>query len=315
METMTPSTRTRSDWVAVLRSDTNASFVAGGVAGAVSRTAVSPFERAKILFQVQGPTAQARYRGVWPTIFQMYREEGVAGLFRGNGLNCLRIFPYLAVQFAVFERLKHAVLPAGTTELNTVQRLWIGGVAGAVLVVVTYPLDLVRARLLIQTALLHALDKLAVAAANANPPGFVELLGKIYRTEGGLRAWYRGIWPTTLGVAPYVAINFAVYEQLREFIPPHDVWMKLVSGAVAGGIAQTVIYPFDLLRRRFQVLLMGQGQMGFAYTGVWHALTDIFRREGFFGAYKGLTANLYKVVPSMAVSWVCYDTLKDAIVG
>ena len=35
-----------------LKQDSNIAFLAGGVAGAVSRTVVSPFERVKILLQV-----------------------------------------------------------------------------------------------------------------------------------------------------------------------------------------------------------------------------------------------------------------------
>ena len=76
-----------------IKNDSNASFIAGGVAGAISRTVVSPFERAKILLQLQGPGSQQAYQGMFPTIFKMYREEGWRGLFRGNLLNCVRIFP------------------------------------------------------------------------------------------------------------------------------------------------------------------------------------------------------------------------------
>ena len=137
------------------------------------------------------------------------------------------------------------------------------------------------------------------------------LLVKIYKTEGGVLALYRGIWPTTIGVAPYVAINFAVYEQLKEYYPLSSPMSKLFMGAVAGGVAQTLTYPFDLLRRRYQVLTMGQNELGFLYKSVSDALVTIFRTEGFFGAYKGLTANLFKVVPSMAVSWLSYEVMKD----
>lgn len=300
---------TQNDIKQWLQKDSIASLVAGGFAGAISRTVVSPFERAKILFQVQGPGA-SHYNGIFPTIWKMYKEEGFKGLFRGNGLNCIRIFPYSAVQFFVYQEIKMLWLKPDEKELSNWKRLIAGGACGTASVVATYPLDLVRTRLSIQTANLAKLSK-SKAGSVAHPPGFMHLLIDIYKKEGGFLSLYRGIWPTTLGVAPYVAINFAVYEQLKELIPESSSTTKLLMGAVAGGIAQTLTYPFDLLRRRFQVLTMGQNELGFKYTSVTNALVTIFKTEGFFGAYKGLTANLFKVIPSMAVSWWSYEIIKD----
>jgi solute carrier family 25 phosphate transporter 23/24/25/41 len=240
----------------------------------------------------------------------MYKEEGFKGLFRGNGLNCIRIFPYSATQFYVYQKIKFLLLKPGETELTNAQRLFGGLVCGTASVGVTYPLDLVRTRLSIQTANLARLNRSKVKTGE-KPPGIIELLIKIYKTEGGLLALYRGVWPTTLGVAPYVAINFAVYEQLKEYVPDSSPVTKLLLGATAGGVAQTMTYPFDLLRRRFQVLTMGTAELGFQYTSVWNALETIVKTEGFKGLYKGLTTNLFKVVPSMAVSWLTYDVMKE----
>jgi solute carrier family 25 phosphate transporter 23/24/25/41 len=86
-------------------SPTSTSFIAGGFAGAVSRTIVSPLERMKILFQIQGPGA-ASYTGVSSTLAKMYREEGWRGFMAGNGTNCIRIVPYSACQFAAYTTYK-----------------------------------------------------------------------------------------------------------------------------------------------------------------------------------------------------------------
>jgi hypothetical protein len=80
-------------------------LTAGGIAGAVSRTSVSPLERMKILFQVQGP-GMASYQGIIPSFLKITREEGVRGYFKGNGTNIIRIVPYSAIQFASYERYK-----------------------------------------------------------------------------------------------------------------------------------------------------------------------------------------------------------------
>lgn len=61
---------------------------------------------------------------------------------------------------------------------------------------------------------------------------------KVMREEGGLRALYRGLITTAVGVAPYVGINFATYEALRGYITPPGkatVGRKLSCGALAGG--------------------------------------------------------------------------------
>ena len=83
-----------------------ASFISGGVAGAVSRTVVSPLERLKILFQVQS-AGQTEYKmSVWKALGKMWREEGFKGFMAGNGTNCIRIVPYSAVQFGSYNFYK-----------------------------------------------------------------------------------------------------------------------------------------------------------------------------------------------------------------
>ena len=79
-----------------------ASFIAGGCAGAVSRTLVSPLERLKILLQVQGNTRTEYKLSIPSALAKMWREEGLKGFMRGNGSNCIRIVPYSAVQFSSY---------------------------------------------------------------------------------------------------------------------------------------------------------------------------------------------------------------------
>lgn len=83
-----------------------ASFIAGGVAGAVSRTVVSPLERLKILFQVQSVGREEYKLSVGKALVKMWREEGWRGFMRGNGTNCIRIVPYSAVQFGSYNLYK-----------------------------------------------------------------------------------------------------------------------------------------------------------------------------------------------------------------
>lgn len=83
-----------------------AAFIAGGVAGAVSRTIVSPLERLKILLQIQSAGRQEYKLSIWKGLVKMGKEEGWRGFMRGNGTNCIRIVPYSAVQFGSYNIYK-----------------------------------------------------------------------------------------------------------------------------------------------------------------------------------------------------------------
>lgn len=132
------------------------------------------------------------------------------------------------------------------------------------------------------------------------------------RDEGGVRALYRGMVPTAVGVAPYVGINFAAYEALRGVVTPPDkntVVRKLACGALAGemiyrfmamvsltctykgSISQTLTYPFDVLRRKMQVRGLG-AVLGPQYNGALHAFQVIIKHEGVVGLYRGIWPNL-----------------------
>ncbi|KAI0330140.1 mitochondrial carrier [Cubamyces sp. BRFM 1775] len=319
-------------------------FIAGGIAGAASRTVVSPLERLKIIqyvsslssslqlltdclfasMQVQPSSSDRQYKGVWSSLVRMWREEGFKGFMRGNGINCLRIIPYSAVQFTTYEQLKKVVLQwftgYGAKTLDTPTRLCAGALAGITSVCTTYPLDLVRSRLSIATASIPLQNAAATAApstvaAAVFTPQELTMWGmtlKVMREEGGVRALYRGLVPTAMGVAPYVGINFASYEALRGVITPpgkSSVHRKLLCGALAGSISQTLTYPFDVLRRKMQVT--GMNALGYKYNGALDALRSIIRTEGIKGLYRGLWPNLLKVAPSIATSFFTYELVKD----
>ena len=69
-----------------------------------------------------------------------------------------------------------------------------------------------------------------------------------------------------------------------------------------------VTYPLDVVRRRTQ--MKGLLSEKFSYNSTLHAFTMILQQEGFKGLYKGMIPNLLKVVPSIAIAFVTYETVK-----
>lgn len=269
---------------------------AGGVAGAVSRTVVSPLERLKILFQVQPSTQNA---SMYQCLRKMYVEEGLMGYMKGNGTNVIRIVPYSAVQFAAYE--KFATLIRGDNDdLTPVGRLTAGGLAGLTSVTVTYPLDLVRTRLSCQSP------------TEMKYQGIVDSFRVIYKEEGAF-AFYKGINATLIGVAPYVGLNFMFYETLKVFvknnIQPEPSTVQLLSiGGFSGAIAQTITYPCDVLRRKMQMQGFSADHPNFKNT--LDCIKYTWKTQKIVGFYKGLIPNYLKVIPSISITFVVYENVK-----
>jgi hypothetical protein len=64
-------------------------LVAGAMAAVVSRTAMAPLERIKMDLLLKTST-----RSAMQTALYVYEREGVAGFWKGNGLNLLRTAPF-----------------------------------------------------------------------------------------------------------------------------------------------------------------------------------------------------------------------------
>nr|GEW20798.1 mitochondrial adenine nucleotide transporter ADNT1-like [Tanacetum cinerariifolium] len=246
-----------------------------------SRTAVAPLERLKILLQVQNPHA-IKYSGTIQGLKYIWRTEGFRGMFKGNGTNCARIVPNSAVKFFSYEEASKGILwlyrqqPGNEdAELTPLLRLGAGACAGIIAMSATYPMDLVRGRITVQTE-----------KSGSQYRGIAHALRTVLREEGP-RALYKGWLPSVIGVVPYVGLNFAVYESLKDWLIKSrpfglvedtelSVITKLACGAAAGTVGQTVAYPLDVIRRRMQMVgwkdagsvVKGEGKSAMEYTGM-----------------------------------------------
>lgn len=152
--------------------------------------------------------------------------------------------------------------------------------------------------------------------------------------QEGFLGLYRGIGPTLAGILPYAGLKFYVYQSLKQYywrqrqvddaLPTHQklpVTVMLTFGAGAGLVAQTVTYPLDVVRRRMQVqgLKLSPAQQQATVRAhqqtvlqsTWHGLVTIGRQQGTKALFAGLSINYMKVLPSSAIGFTLYDTLKS----
>ena len=78
------------------------SLFCGGIAGVLSRTLTSPLEVVKVLAQVGTPETRL---GFVRSFGRIYQSEGLKAFWKGNGISCLRLVPYSAVQLAAFHKM------------------------------------------------------------------------------------------------------------------------------------------------------------------------------------------------------------------
>jgi hypothetical protein len=65
-----------------------------------------------------------------------------------------------------------------------------------------------------------------------------------------------------------------------------------------------------MIRRRMQLQGLKDANLP-SYTSTWHCIKTVYAHEGMSAFYKGLTACLLKVIPSVALSWAVYERLKQ----
>lgn len=180
---------------------------AAGFFSAIPMTAITaPFERVKVLLQIQGqktlaPGEKPKYSGGVDVVRQLYKEGGIRSVFRGSVATLARDGPGSAAYFAAYEYIKRALTPldpvtgkpSGTLSLPAIT--CAGAAAGVAMWIPVFPIDTVKSRL-------QTMD------GNPTVGGVVRGL---YRS-GGLKAFFPGFAPAIARAVPANAATFLGVE-------------------------------------------------------------------------------------------------------
>jgi solute carrier family 25 (mitochondrial phosphate transporter), member 23/24/25/41 len=179
---------------------------------------------------------------------------------------------------------------------------------------VVYPLDTLKFRLQCET----------VQGGLKGNALIVQTARKMW-ADGGVRAAYRGLTTGLLGMFPYSAIDMGTMEFLKRTFRNYKSkrtgkheedcqagpLATALMGGTSGAFGASVVYPINVVRTRLQT--QGTVMHRATYTGIWDVTQKTIQREGIRGLYKGLGPNLIKVVPSMSITWVVYDSMKTVM--
>jgi len=281
-------------------------FALGGVSAAVSKTAVAPIERVKLLLQTQAANKKLAgdkaYKGIMDVLVRVPKEEGVSAFWRGNLANVIRYFPTQALNFAFKDTYKKIFCP-----YNPKTEFWkfffgnlaSGGAAGATSLMFVYPLDFARTRL--------AAD-VGKTGADRQFTGLVDCINKV-RAVDGVKGLYQGFGVSVIGIIAYRACYFGGYDTAKRTLlsdPKTSVLFKFIVAQIVTTISGIISYPLDTVRRR---LMMQSGQKEVLYTGTLDCFAKIYSKEGGKAFFKGALSNIFRGAGASLVL-VLYDEMQ-----
>ncbi|XP_062430931.1 ADP/ATP translocase 4 [Rhea pennata] len=283
-------------------------LLAGGVAAAISKTAVAPIERVKLLLQVQASSKQIRadqqYKGMIDCLMRIPREQGFFSFWRGNFANVIRYFPTQALNFAFKDKYKQIFMSGVDKEKQFwkwfLANLASGGAAGATSLCVVYPLDFARTRL--------AAD-IGKGAAERQFQGLGDCIIKVAKTDG-ISGLYQGFGVSVQGIIVYRASYFGCYDTIKGLLPNPKQTPFIFSFLIAQVVTTfsgILSYPFDTVRRR---MMMQSGETERQYKGTIDCFLKIYQREGLNAFFHGAFSNILRGTGG-ALVLVLYDKIKE----
>ena len=326
-------------------------LVAGSIAGAVSRTCTAPFDRLKMVMQVDPKYANLGIVGGMREIYQNGKTHrvgydgqfkmakgwrgilaGSMAFFRGNGTNVTKIAPESAIKFLSYEICKSYVL-AYQNRSDEDEHWWkdlsldIDVDEGEDNTVMMTPLSRffcgAVAGATAQT-LIYPLEvvktRLAVSTIGTYS-GISHALFKISRQEGAF-ALTRGLRASLLGIIPFSGTDMGVYFYLREQVVPYVLGndrrmsrsTEVASMLVCGMISSTcgMLVAYPLHLVRTCLQVDGLKYMP-SYSGIYGCFKQTIQNDGFRGLYRGFGANLLKAMPSISISYAIFETAKSKL--
>lgn len=202
------------------------------------------------------PLAKPKYRNAAHALYTVVKEEGLTALYRGVSLTALRQGTNQAVNFTSYSYLKsylqqrlHAEQEKGeereereemeekkedegpfssssssSSELPSYQTMLIGLISGAMGPLSNAPIDTIKTRL-------QKAPRVAAADGEATAIGRIVTIARDMFKQEGVHAFYKGITPRIMRVAPGQAVTFTVYEWLKG-------WLEARDGSLFGGFEE-----------------------------------------------------------------------------
>ncbi|PRT54502.1 Mitochondrial FAD carrier protein FLX1 [Wickerhamiella sorbophila] len=260
-------------------------LLAGISAGTVTTLVMHPLDLAKVRMQV------GRSRTLGQAVGELLGHPRDA--YRGIAPNLIGNAAGWGVYFYLYRQAKNALDAYGIqkTPLTLLSASFSTGVLTQTL---TNPIWVVKTVMLASKR----------SDANAAQTSW-SAARQIYKCDGP-RGFFRGLIPGFGGTAQS-AIHFVLYDLIKPHISTDlpDPVRYITSSFFSKSIAAVLMYPHQVLR----------AEMQFKRIGLVEAFRLVYQENGFKAFYRGLSANLLRVVPAVCLTMATYETTLDLLGG
>ncbi|KAL5559448.1 hypothetical protein UlMin_035659 [Ulmus minor] len=182
----------------------SANFIAGALAGCTSLVVVYPLDIAHTRLAADiGKTKARQFRGTYHFLTTIHKADGIRGIYRGLPASLQGIIVHRGIYFGAFDTMKERMFNGPEVAL---WKRYAGAQAVSTSAgLISYPLDTVRRRMMMQSGLEKPMYK-----------STFDCWRKIYRTEG-VASFYRGAVSSVFRSTGNAAI-LVLYDEVKRFI-------------------------------------------------------------------------------------------------
>ncbi|ONK67689.1 uncharacterized protein A4U43_C05F2710 [Asparagus officinalis] len=177
-------------------------ILAGLTTGALAIAVANPTDLVKVRLQAEGklaPGVPRRYSGALSAYSTIVKQEGVGALWTGVGPNIARNAIINAAELASYDQVKETILKIPGFSDNVFTHLLSGLGAGFFAVCIGSPVDVVKSRMMGDSAYKSTLDCFVKTMKNDGPLAF-----------------YKGFIPNFARLGSWNAIMFLTLEQVKK---------------------------------------------------------------------------------------------------
>lgn len=271
------------------------SFAMGCAGGFCNVLTGHPFDTVKVRMQML-------QSGLFSTLRNMIREEGLRSLFKGIGSPMCSVPFQHASYFGAYELGKALQGLKHDSKLTLQQNLIAGGFSGIPACLIITPVELVKCKL-----------QMDGVGTRANSISAWKLARNIFKSEG-IAGLYKGNLITLMREIPAGASFFASYELFKDWwegIYGHSAFNPFIVGGFAGLICTIFSYPQDVVKTKLQCDNSCMYRVYLSHPilrdgGIWDCTKAVFRTDGMMGFWRGFTAGALRSVVTEAVTWLVY---------